>query len=167
MIACILPLTIHRASPTFLNRVTSSLACLVVSQFSTFSHRRRDFREEKIVLNIKCVFWFSVQLLSETFIILRRIQREFTINVHRNSYIPDIIPDFNQICIISSDIRKILKYRVSWKSCQWESGWSMRADRRTDMTILMDISCNFAKAPKNKLLKKSCVRRPRKCFVYI
>jgi len=31
---------------------------------------------EKMLLITKCVFWFSLQLLSETFLILRRIQRD-------------------------------------------------------------------------------------------
>ena len=30
---------------------------------------------------MKCVFLFSLQLLSETFLILRRIQRDITMNV--------------------------------------------------------------------------------------
>jgi hypothetical protein len=34
----------------------------------TLSHKRHDFR--KTILKIKCVFWFSLQLLSETFLIL-------------------------------------------------------------------------------------------------
>jgi len=33
----------------------------------------------------KCVFWFYVQLLSETILIWRRIQRDTTINVHMSS----------------------------------------------------------------------------------
>jgi hypothetical protein len=37
------------------------------------------------LLNIICVFWFPLQLLSETFLILRRIQRDIIINVHRSS----------------------------------------------------------------------------------
>ena len=39
----------------------------------------------KELLNIKRVFWFPVQLLSVTFLILRRIQRDIVINVHRSS----------------------------------------------------------------------------------
>jgi hypothetical protein len=38
----------------------------------------------KKLSNIKCVFWFSLQLVSETFLILRRIQRDITINAHRS-----------------------------------------------------------------------------------
>ena len=36
----------------------------------------------KKVLNIKCVFWFCLPILSETFLILRRLQGDFTRNVH-------------------------------------------------------------------------------------
>jgi hypothetical protein len=38
----------------------------------------------KKLLNMKCVFWFSVQHLSEKFLLLRRIQRD--INVHVSTY---------------------------------------------------------------------------------
>jgi len=39
----------------------------------------------KKLLNIKCVFRFSLQLLFETFLTLRNIQRDNIINVHRSS----------------------------------------------------------------------------------
>ena len=38
---------------------------------------------EETLLNTKCVFWFSVQLLSETFLILRRTERDIIKNVYR------------------------------------------------------------------------------------
>ena len=38
--------------------------------FSTLSHKRHDFRKQ--LLNMKCVFRFSLQILSETFLIPRR-----------------------------------------------------------------------------------------------
>ena len=37
------------------------------------------------LLNTKCVFWFSVQLLSETFLILRGNERDMIKNVYRSS----------------------------------------------------------------------------------
>jgi hypothetical protein len=40
--------------------------------------------ENKKLLNIKCVIWFSLQILSEIFLILRKIQRD-AINVHSSS----------------------------------------------------------------------------------
>jgi len=50
--------------------ILSSVACPALKQFPTLSHKRRDFQRKKS-LNTKYVFWFSVQLLSETFLILR------------------------------------------------------------------------------------------------
>ena len=64
--------------------MSSSVACLAVPYFSTLSHNRLDFREKKIVERKMCVS-FSLQLLSETFLILRRIQRDTTINVRKSS----------------------------------------------------------------------------------
>ena len=49
----------------------------------------------KKLLYIKCVFRFSLQLLYETFLILRRIQRDIIINVHRSSrQVPVILVRF-------------------------------------------------------------------------
>jgi hypothetical protein len=39
----------------------------------------------KMLVSIKCVVLFSVELLSETFFILRRIERDNTVTVHRSS----------------------------------------------------------------------------------
>ena len=49
--------------------------------FSTLSHKRQNFRVIKL-LNTKCVFWLSLQLLSETFLILRRNERDMVINAY-------------------------------------------------------------------------------------
>ena len=125
----------------------------------------------KTLLNIKCVFWFSVQLLSELFLILGRVQRVIFINVHRSSCeVPVVIrsrcsgperartqtPFFcsvplflcycNETWICSTDFHKILKYQISWKSVQWQPSCSMQAcrqaDGRTDMAE-EDNSCFF------------------------
>jgi hypothetical protein len=47
----------------------------IISQTKRFS--------EKKLLNIKCVFWISLQLLSEIFLILNRTARDIDVNVHR------------------------------------------------------------------------------------
>jgi hypothetical protein len=52
----------------------SSVVCLGLRYFSTLWHKRHDFRKK--LLNIKYVFWLSLQILSEMFI-LRRIQRHY------------------------------------------------------------------------------------------
>ena len=49
--------------------------------FSTLSHKRHDFRKKKL-FSIKCVFWFPLQVLSETFLILRRNERDMIKNVY-------------------------------------------------------------------------------------
>jgi hypothetical protein len=56
--------------------ILSSVTCPAPQYFSTLSHKRHDFRKKKReLLNTKCVFWFSLQLLSVTFLILRRNER--------------------------------------------------------------------------------------------
>jgi hypothetical protein len=65
-------------------RMILSLACPAVPYFSTLdlSHKRHDFREK--LFNVKCGFWFSLRLLSETLLILSRSERDIIINVHRS-----------------------------------------------------------------------------------
>jgi len=72
------------------------------------------FWGEKL-LSTKCVFSFSLQLLSKTFLILRRSERDMIKNVHRSSckgprYSCHIItkPEFSQ-----QFFREILKYQIS------------------------------------------------------
>ena len=62
---------------------------------------------EKKLLNIKCVFWFSIQLLFEIFPILKRILRDVVINVKMSSYkYPLFLSDFNKTWIFSTNFRK-------------------------------------------------------------
>jgi len=54
-----------------------------LSYFSTLSHKRHDF--QKALLDIKFVFWFSLQLLLETFLIKIITEKVTGVNVHRSS----------------------------------------------------------------------------------
>ena len=58
----------------------SSVACPAIQCFSTLYQKRHDFR--KLLLNTKCVFRVSLQLLPETFFILRRTERDMIKNVY-------------------------------------------------------------------------------------
>ena len=60
-----------------------SVACPAVQFLSVLAHKRQDFRKKK--LNIKSMFRFSLQIVSDIFLIQRRIQQDIFINVHRSS----------------------------------------------------------------------------------
>ena len=62
--------------------ILSSVACPALQHFSTLSHIGHDFRKKKEFLNIKCVFRFSLQLLSETFLIIRRTEGDMIKNLY-------------------------------------------------------------------------------------
>ena len=81
------------------------VASLAAPYFSTLSHKWHDFR--KNVLNIKCVLWFYVQLLSKTLFILRRIQQDIIINVHKcPCKVPLCLSYFNENWIFLTHIPK-------------------------------------------------------------
>jgi hypothetical protein len=89
-------------------------------------------RFSKKLFNIKCVFRYSLQLLSETFLILSRTERD-VINVHTlHERHPSFLADFKQTRIFSTDSPRVLKILNSWKWLQWEPNCSVRTDRQTD-----------------------------------
>ena len=72
----------------------------------------------KMLLNIKCVFLFSLQLLSEIFLILIRIREDTVINVRSLPVkYPLFLPDFNktwdilEICSRNAQISNFIKIR--------------------------------------------------------
>ena len=54
--------------------ILPSVACPALQNFSTFSHKRNDFRKKKVSEYKICIL-ISLQLLSEIFLILRRNER--------------------------------------------------------------------------------------------
>ena len=58
----------------------SSVACPAVQYFSTLPHNEMIFEKKKLYLTYN-VFWFPLQFMSETFLILTRTERDIIINV--------------------------------------------------------------------------------------
>jgi hypothetical protein len=64
--------------------ILPSVASMALQHFSTLSHKWHDFWGKKFIEHT-VLFWFSLQFLSENFLILRRIEQDIIINVHRFS----------------------------------------------------------------------------------
>jgi hypothetical protein len=93
--------------------------------------------EKKTLLNKNFVFWFSVQLLPETYLILRRTDRDI-MNVYWSSYkVPVILVRFSKIVQISN----FMKIHPVGEELFHAEIW-------TDITKLIVAFHNFAKAPK-------------------
>ena len=137
----------------------SSVACPAVQYFSTLSHKRHNLKKKKKILNVQYVFWFPLQILSETFIILKGLQWHIIINVHRSSCIVLIL------IRVRWNLNFSINYRKLWniKFLENPSGGSRvvpcghtdrrsdrLSDRRMDMTKQIVAFRNFAKAPKTK-----------------
>jgi hypothetical protein len=114
------------------------------------------------LFNIKLAFWFSLQLLSETFLILKRIRRHTAINVHMSSCkVPVILVRFysNLTPLENFPKKKTsnIKYHENFSGgsrivpCGWQ----------TDMTKLKIPFRNFMNAPKNSTF---CQQSAFMCF---
>jgi len=76
--------------------------------FSTFSHKRDDFRENVTEHETYVV------ILSTAFLILGRIKRDIIIHKHKSSSkYPLFLPYFKETRIFSTDLRKPLKYHIT------------------------------------------------------
>ena len=84
--------------------------------------------------NTKCVFRFSIQLLSETFFILRRIQRDIIKNVYRSSCkVPVIVVTFYETWILWAIFRKKNTQTSNFMKIRPVGAELFRVDGRTDI----------------------------------
>jgi hypothetical protein len=130
--------------------ILSSVACPALRYFSTLSHKRHDFR--KGVLENKIVFFFSLHLLSETFLILKKKWVR---------YDPKCVSVFMQSSCHSCQILMIIEFSGQYfeKNTRISNFMNIcpvgtelfHADERTDMTKLSVTFRNFANEI-NKLL---------------
>ena len=96
------------------------------------------------------MFWFSLQRLSEIFLILRRTEREMIKNVYWSSikYLL-FLRYFNYTSFTSTDFRKVFIYKNFMKIGLVGAGL-FHADGRTYMTKVIVAFRNFANAPKSE-----------------
>jgi hypothetical protein len=121
----------------------------------------------KKLLNIKCVFWFCVQLLSETFLIPRRIQRDIIINVDRSSCkVPLFLSDCNETWILlerfsnNPHIPNLMKIRLVRAEL-------FHADGQTWQSYYVIVAFrNYANAPKRSSRNAKVNSIKRKCCAY-
>ena len=113
---------------------------------------------EKKVIEKKMCFLSLHTVLSETFLITRRIE-EISSKVRICLYVeyPLFSTDFTRTWIFSTDFRKIIECKISWKSAQWNPNCSMQTNRQTqtdsrwtDVTKLIVACSNFANALKKE-----------------
>jgi hypothetical protein len=80
----------------------------------------------KKLLGIECILWPSLRHSSETFLIVRRIQRPIIIYIHMfHVNYPLFLSNFNLTWILLTEFWKVLKCQISWRSVQWEQGCSV------------------------------------------
>ena len=132
--------------------ILSSSAWPAVQYFSTFSHKRHDFRKKmfKCLWTQNVCFDFSLQLLSEAFPILRRTERDLIRSVNWFSCtVPVILVRFSwKLNFLdrnskNTQISNFLKFRPLGAEL-------FHADGRTDVMKLIIAFRNFTKAPKKQ-----------------
>jgi hypothetical protein len=140
----ILALVIRHANRMRLIMLSSGLSG---STIFPHCHIRHDFRGGGGVIEHKmCVLIFSTILVWE----ISYSEYNWTRNSHKCTWVfmqkyVLFLLYFDETWILSTDFRKTLKYKISWKSVQWEPSCSMR----TVMTKLIITFHSFANAPKN------------------
>ena len=109
------------------------------------------------LLNVKYVFWFFIQFLFETFLILRWNQRDTAIDVNTCSCTkyPLFLSEFNETWKFltsskKSQIWNFIRVRPREPSCSI----------RTDMTKLIVAFRNFVNAPEKNALRGATSFRP-------
>jgi hypothetical protein len=114
----------------------------------------------KMLLNTKCVFWFYLKLLSETFLILRRIQRDIIINVYWSwGKAPSILVrlQWNFLRMFFEKIHKRYTKKTSSTSQILPCG-------QTDLTKLTIAFLNFTNATKKLVKVNEEIKAINKCW---
>ena len=137
--------------------ILSYAASLAPPYFSTLSYKRHDLRKQ--CTELKSVFWFYLQLLFETFLILKRIQRYIVTNVNMS-----VCKVFVESCRILTKVefsRQIFEKSSFIKSNQnpffhanGRTERQMNTQKQTDITKLT-VACKRAYKQNFRLYKFS------------
>jgi len=105
--------------------ILSSVVSPALPCVSTLSRKLHDFLEK--VVELKCGFWFPLQLLSETRLIPWRIQRGVIANVPTTSC--TVPTHYTSQKLVKSEFSRqmfprILRHELLWKSVPWEPSCS-------------------------------------------
>jgi len=86
------------------------------------------------LMNIKCMFWFSLQVFFFEPLLILRKQSKILSQTESGLHIKYqlLLLDFKQTWIFLTDFHKILKYRMSRIFVQWEQSRSTWMDRRIE-----------------------------------
>ena len=127
----------------------SSVACVAVLNFATLSQKRYDFRVGECTGHAQCVFRFSVMFLSSTFLILRRIQLDIIMHIHRTSR--------KVLCILSCiyterHVKRCVYYHAYTQNVTWSAVYIIMHIHRTSREVLCILSCIYT-----ELHVKRCV----------
>ena len=93
------------------------------------------FGKKKVIEHKMCVLIFSITFvwnISRSKKNWARYDKKIYISLHVKY--PLFLSDFKETRIFATNFREIVKYKISWKSVQWEPSRSRRTDRRTHMT---------------------------------
>ena len=99
-------------------------------------------------------FDFLYNFFSETFLILKSIQRDITVNVYWSCKVPLFLSEFNVTCIFSRNFRKVLKF------CE-------RAYRTFKMQRILVHQQNLESAVKNVSVSRRSPPLPTTSLNYI
>jgi len=118
----------------------------------------------KKLYNIKCVFWFSLQLLYEMFLILRRNDRDIITNVRRY---PLFLSDFDEIEFSRHSFKKYWNFKLGKNRSSVSRVVScLQTEKQTDISKLLVAFHNFANAAYKKLIRKKPIYG-KTCHKYV
>ena len=135
--------------------VLLSVDCPAVPYFLHYLINGTIFGKKKL-LNVKSVFWFSLQLfLSETFLAVRRTERDVIKNVHWSSCKVSVIlvSEFNEIGISWTEESSNIKFHESPSSGSRVVPYG-RTDRQAWRSLIVAFR-NSANAPKFFFLNRA------------